>query len=226
MRNRVKSIKALSNGDCKYIPTKENPSHLGTRGVKAERLTRFWNEGPSWLGNEEDWPTQPIVVETKDTQVETLKIKVKVMVTIATMDDNRSHFITSMTSSKLLRITGWILQFRRNRMVSKSTGPLQTHEIEYAEKLWIRIIQKTTPSENHINKIMDNDGIWRINSRIHGYSSILLPTTGDFTKRLIEDYHQGILYSEVQATMCGIRERFWIPKLRSAVKSTIYNCNL
>ena len=72
----------------------------------------------------------------------------------------------------------------------------------------------------------DNDGIWRINSRIHGYSSILLPTTGDFTKRLIEDYHQGILYWGVQATMCGIRERSWIPKLRSAVKSTIYNCNL
>ena len=50
-------------------------------------------------------------------------------------------------------------------MVSKSTGPLQTHEIEYAEKLWIRIIQETTPSENHMNKTMDNDGIWRINSR-------------------------------------------------------------
>ena len=65
VRNRVKSIKALSNGDWKYIPTKENPSDLGTRGVKAERLTRFWYEGPSWLGNGGDWPIQPIVVGTK-----------------------------------------------------------------------------------------------------------------------------------------------------------------
>ena len=127
---------------------------------------------------------------------------------------------------KLLRITGWILRFRRNRMFSKSTGPLQTHEIEYAEKLWIRIIQETTPSENHLNKIMNNDGIWRINSQIHGYSPNLLPRTGDFTKRLIEDYHQRTLHGGVQKTMCGIRERFWIPKLRSAVKSIIYNCNL
>ena len=86
--NRVKRMEALSNGDWKYIPTKENPSDLGTRGVKAERLTKFWYEGPSWLGSKEDWPTQPIVVGTKDTQVETLKIKDKVMVTIATMDDN------------------------------------------------------------------------------------------------------------------------------------------
>ena len=73
-------------------------------------------------------------------------------------------------------------------MFRKSTGPLRTHEIEHAEKLWIRVIHETTSSENHMNKIMDNDGIWRINSRIHGCSPILLPRTGDFTKRLIEDY--------------------------------------
>ena len=130
------------------------------------------------------------------------------------------------TYRKLLRITGWILRLKQNRMVSRFTGPLQTHEIKCAEKLWIKIIQETTPSKNHINKIMDNDGIWRINSPIHGYSPILLPRTGVFTKRLIEDYHQRTLHGGVQATMCAIRERFWIPKLRSAVKSIIYNCNL
>ena len=111
-------------------------------------------------------------------------------------------------------------------MVSKSAGPLQTHEIEYAEQLWIRFIQETTPSKNHINKIMDNDGIWRINSQIRGYSPILLPRTGDFTIRVIEDYHQRTLHGGMQATMCGIREKFWIPKLRIAVKGIIYNCNL
>ena len=47
-------MKALSNGDWKYVPIIDNPSDLGTRYVKAER---FWYEGPSWLGNEEDWPT-------------------------------------------------------------------------------------------------------------------------------------------------------------------------
>ena len=73
---------------------------------------------------------------------------------------------------------------------------------------------------------MDNDGIWGINSRIHGYSPILLRRTGDFSKKLIEDYHQRTLLGGVQATMRGIRERFWIANLRSAVKSIIYNCNL
>ena len=97
MRERVKRIKVLSNGDWKYIKTKENPSDLGARGVKAESLTKFWYEGPSWQGNVHDWPTQLIAVGTKDTQVETLKIKEKVMVTIATMDDKPGHLITNMT---------------------------------------------------------------------------------------------------------------------------------
>ena len=57
VRKRVNRIAALSNRDRKYVPTKETPSDLGTRGVKAERLTKFWYEGPSWLGSEEDWPT-------------------------------------------------------------------------------------------------------------------------------------------------------------------------
>ena len=68
--------------------------------------------------------------------------------------------------------------------------------------------------------------IKRINSRIHGYSQVLLKKTGDFTKRLIGYYHQRTLHEGVQATICGILERFWNPKLRSAVKSIIYNCNL
>ena len=152
------------------------------------------------------------------------------MVTIATIDDNRSHFITNMTSRftyrKLLIITGRILRFKQNWMISKFNGALKTHEIEYADKLWIKIIQEIAPSENRMIKVMDNGGIWRINSRIHGYSSILLPRTGYFMKRLTEDYHQNTVHGGVQATMCGIRERFWIAKLRSAVKSIIYNCNL
>ena len=40
-------------------------------------------------------------------------------------------------------------------MVSKLTRPLQAHETEYTDKLWIKIIQEKTLGENHINKIMD-----------------------------------------------------------------------
>ena len=39
-------------------------------------------------------------------------------------------------------------------------------------------------------------------------------------------FHGKTLHAGVQATICGIREDFWVPKSRSAVKSIIYNCNL
>ena len=35
-----------------------------------------------------------------------------------------------------------------------------------------------------MNKIMDNDKLWKINRQIHGYSPILPPRTGDFMERL------------------------------------------
>ena len=67
------------------------------------------------------------------------------------MDDNQSHFITNMASTfacrKLSRITGSILWFKQNGMDSKLLGSLEIHEIEYSEKLCIKIIQKTTPGK-------------------------------------------------------------------------------
>ena len=46
------------------------------------------------------------------------------------------------------------------------------------------------------------------------------PRTRNFTKRVIEDYHQRTLHGGVQATMCGKREKFWILKFRRAVSFT------
>ena len=169
-----KKDRALSNGDWKYVPTKENLIDLDTTDIKAESLTKvwyegpsltkFWYEGPNWFAIKEDWPTQPIVVGAKNTQMETLKIEEKVMVAIASMDDKRNDFITNMTSiftyRSLLRITGWILQFKQNWMVSKLDRPLLTLEIEYVKRLLIKIIQETTPGKNHLKKIMDNDRIY------------------------------------------------------------------
>ena len=81
-------------------------------------LTKFWHDGLSSFAIKEDWPTQPIVVGTKNTQMETLKSEEKVMVAIVSMDDKRDHFITNMTSiftyRSFLRITGWILEFKQN----------------------------------------------------------------------------------------------------------------
>ena len=47
-----------------------------------------------------------------------------------------------------------------------------------------------------------------------------------FYSQELEISRKSKLKMTVQATIRGIRERFWIPKLRSAIKNIIYNCNL
>ena len=60
--------------------------------------------------------------------------------------------------------------------------------------------------EDKIDKIKDENGIWRVRSRINKYQSVLLPKQDRFTERLIEYDHLKTLHGGVQATMCKIRE--------------------
>ncbi|GFW37209.1 uncharacterized protein TNCV_5021071 [Trichonephila clavipes] len=76
--NRISEI--LDIIPCKkwrYVPSKENPADLGSRGMSPKDLPdcSLWWKGPQWLFNEEDWPKQPlfkdikksVVIETKRT---------------------------------------------------------------------------------------------------------------------------------------------------------------
>ena len=66
VRNRVKAIKDLGKFTWRYVPTDQNPSDLGTRGILIVKLNEFWFKGPNWLSNEMKWPKQPEIVETTD----------------------------------------------------------------------------------------------------------------------------------------------------------------
>ena len=60
VRNRVKKIGELTESAVwRFVPTTENPSDLGTRGVAPDKLKTFWLKGPSWLSNESERPGQP-----------------------------------------------------------------------------------------------------------------------------------------------------------------------
>ena len=53
VRNRVQQILLIGDAKWLYVPTKENPSDLGTRGVSPEKLSSLWFNGSTWLKHKE-----------------------------------------------------------------------------------------------------------------------------------------------------------------------------
>ena len=56
VRNRIKQIKELCTGTWRYVPTEQNPSDLGSRGIAPANLGEFWLKGPTWLCHPTEWP--------------------------------------------------------------------------------------------------------------------------------------------------------------------------
>ena len=77
--NRVRKIAAITAEvgiQWKYCPTKEIVADLGSRGATINRMERGgWFTGPEWLLDKVQWPDQPKLTSTKDTDRETTPIK-------------------------------------------------------------------------------------------------------------------------------------------------------
>ena len=127
---------------------------------------------------------------------------------------------------KIMRLTGWILRFKSNCQGRKARGPLVTDELNGAEKKWIKLIQHTSwERPKDVETILDKEEITLVNTRVPGYTPILLPQRGEFTRRIIEHFHLATLHGGVQSTMAKLREKFWIPKLRQLVRTVVHRCN-
>ena len=231
VKNRVKQINDLSNGNWRHVPTSDNPADLGTRAKNPTQLEDLWMKGPKWLSEPQSQPTQPEIVETEESRSEQKALKQQersmMAATEPTIDPGfMQKLLERFNYQKLLRITAWIKRFKTNCLGNREKGPLKSEEISSAEFMWIKLTQLHQGVNQKMDVIKNDDGITVVNSRIPGYRPILLPQRGEFVRRLIEEYHQQTCHGGVASTMTKIRERFWIPKLRTAVKGVIHNCNL
>ena len=73
-----------------YVPTRDNPADLGSRGSLLTKIPEIWWEGPSWLQLKENWPRQPDIKPSEESEKE-VKIskehKSNVFTTVAIQDD-------------------------------------------------------------------------------------------------------------------------------------------
>ena len=95
-----------------------------------------WSEGPTWLRNPSEWPTDVILESTPETRAEA-KVKREIL---ATEEDEFDPLIGKYSLPKVLRVGAWIQRFIDNCRVKpkdRKCGPVETEEVQRVKLWWI-----------------------------------------------------------------------------------------
>jgi len=158
--NRLKEIKSLQGVDCRYVPTKDNPADMATRGkTPLELSSSMWWNGPHWLKWPKDqWPKWKLPETKLDKEAEDTNLvfyEAKLIAGEGSKNRDSTEGIGNLikeenisTLQKLLRITAWLLQFiDKLRKQATEKGPLTTSELQRAKLIWDLYIQNRYYSE-------------------------------------------------------------------------------
>ena len=228
VRNRATAIRESNLTKWHYVPTEENPSDKGTRGVAPEKLGRLWFHGPDWLHNKDEWPSQPDIVETPDTLCESLPRKERQLFAKEQIrkPDHLGTLLEKCSYWKTLRITAFVMRFIAKCRGRRIQEPMLTaEEINSADTYWMKRSQASEELKSDIALEIDESGVWRCNGRIPGYNPIFLPKNNRLVASLIQQSHEKTLHGGVSMTLSDMRKRYWVPKLRSQVKKIVHQCN-
>ncbi len=151
IKNRVKKIREFNRTQVatwKYVPSAENPADILSWGASFKELkaSKLWKEGPEWLSNRKNWPTWS-VTEFKSSKVVHVAVKradpvVKEEDIFSVIDPSKYSF------DMLLRVTAQVFCLASNFRLKRSSRdlwnrkPLNSEELQRAEKILIRAFQK------------------------------------------------------------------------------------
>ncbi|XP_053391741.1 uncharacterized protein LOC128554492 [Mercenaria mercenaria] len=148
--------------------------------------------------------------------------------------------------TKLLRVTVIVMRFikmLKKQHVQKEF--MTSSELEEASNLWIKHIQrKHYPTEangssgrqmknlqTQLGLFVHGNGMIRCKGRLENSAltestkrPILLPRKERLTDIIIERTNREVLHSGVSQTLARVRNKYWIPQGRSAVKSVLRMC--
>ena len=129
-----------------------------------------------------------------------------------------------------------------------SRKELNAQELNQAETLWIKTVQTASFAKEleflqskrgtfpplyvtQFNLFRDDQQIIRCKGRVgkapiseESKNPIFLPSKHRLTNLIIQDVHSKIKHSGIKDTLTTIRERFWIPRGREAVKRILRKC--
>ena len=238
VKNRVQEIQD-DDLTFRYIPTKENPADMATRGVTPSELStaELWWKGPDWLKQERaKWP-EGDRSETEYTEDEILEEQVEqnacsivkqefgpVMESTKTKAWDRtvrvaSHALSFIVAAKnkLKRLPERLISKREFQNLPEK---LETEhdKITWAEILLLRQAQVDVSQEEikRWDLKQDEIGLWRVHGRLgkldNSKKPVYLPRKHPFTTTLLLEAHMKCGHFGVSYTLSQFRERFWIEK--------------
>jgi hypothetical protein len=107
----VKQITEICESKWLFVPTKDNPSDLGTRGSTPSKLGDLWFAGPVWLSSRDQWPKQPEISETKESAEEEIPHKTLAMTEVDRDQAMIDEMLRKFSYKKLLRVTAYMIRF-------------------------------------------------------------------------------------------------------------------
>ncbi|XP_062122497.1 uncharacterized protein LOC133836179 [Drosophila sulfurigaster albostrigata] len=248
--NRVtKIVQASDAKNWSHMRSEHNPADLASRGVLPQELIRnsLWWHGPEWLHLPSDqWPTSPSPIP------ETL-LEQRIKCNVAKLPPTPDFLSKFSEFGRELRTSAYVLRFidRSRKLAVPSSTVVQADELSRIQERLIVMAQRHTfqqeyqclqskqqvPSSSSIrnlNPFLDGKGILRACGRLRASHSlrydeshpIILSYSSSFARLLVRFTHRISLHGGNQVVMRLIRSRFWIPKLKVLVKSTINSCKV
>ncbi|GFX45114.1 integrase catalytic domain-containing protein [Trichonephila clavipes] len=195
---------------------KLNPADWSTRGLYPKQLLENseWVAGPKWL--HAFHPSSNSFIPFSEQPVSLVPIdqseSISDSVVLSTGVDYSLSFLDKFSSyMKVVRTVAWIFRFYHNfKSVCKVTGPLYTHELETSIK----------------------KGILRVGGRLRLQQTLkfeqkypmLIPKKHHFTSLIIRHFHRVNFHAGQELVLSLIRQQFWLPHGKSAVKKELRNC--
>ena len=232
------------------LPREPQPADEASRGITAQRfLTRErWFKGPAFLMKpEEDWPCFEIEPLPEDHQ------ELKGAIFTLTLPEKLHELLVKYSSWTVLqRKVAWLLKFKAYLQYLKNKKAdiekdLTTVDLEKATLTIVKLVQREVYAEEiqdletrgHVKRsskivklrpILD-DCVMRVGGRIADAPSafgakfpMIVPPKHHVAQLLIASFHQKLLHAGQNHILAHLREKFWIPNGRSAVRKVVRSC--
>ena len=233
------SEKSIQVEDLQYVPGKENPADLSTRGEAGYddvTLGSTWQEGPSWLKlDREHWKMNRDFVMTVPEDERRLKV-----FTVTTPIKTRSRLENILYySNNLKKVLGIMARVLRASLVKDRLSvflPLSELDYNRAYKFIKKMSMTNTHDEVKSGKMstlapFQIKGLYYTRGRLRqglqpilGVGELLLLTSGDRLAYLIMTESHNQDHREIQDTLWRSRSRVWITQGRILAKRVVKSC--